>query len=755
MKKTQLLAVFIFGCLVPLNAQWEQLGQPNHFFIGDITQFGTTLYASNREGIYKRQPGDNTWQAVANTPATFNPGAFFELGSHLFSHSVLGIYRSDNGNAWEDVSPRPGAFMYYRNAGNAIFAIERFQTPNCHVLRSIDLGQTWDTVLTTGNINQFYYFGKVGSQYYLWIRANGIPGNGIGIYRSGDLGQTWEYISNIAVSATADLTRAVQIDDRIFVPGSTTNPGIHWSDNGGQDWFFSSAGLPAVGIYNVPRLYVRDNMLFMRAEIFNKPYYFRSDDQGVNWAPMADNLLAPIHSDVLVGEDQVFLVGNFNSLYRSQNDGQNFSSINFVADDDFRPTGVWESGNYVAFHGEGGIYFSENGGVDWQQNNAGIPPYEHTVFQLFHQGFFLYALTSAGIYISADSGLSWELIQNGFPELHTYSIGAEQITKMSGFMFVAGSSGIYRSIGSGSNWTETSFSTTNERASLITVLNDELYALSLYTNRVFRFNPIGSSWSLMSELPTGNYRFFVGADNKLICGGGSNYLVSDNGGQTWDARTFSGLGSFNAARMTSSGGRYYLRGSTPGPAYIAISTDLVNWEKSFMDTEFTPNLQDILVKDSLVFASFSPSGFYWSKDYGQTWEKVLDPTAPEMTFYDMELDDQYLYAATALYGVWRMPLSNLINVGVEIPGAPLLAATLHPNPATENLNVQFTLSQPSTITIRLADASGRDLGLLHRVQRPGGPVTEQLELPAHLPAGAYWLRIETLEGNAVLPFQKK
>ena len=684
-----------------------------------------------------------------DTPSNFFPNTFFQIGGRLFAHSVLGLYRSDDGNTWEDISPNPDRYMYYRPMGNLIFAAERFQSPNCLIYRSEDAGQTWDTVLSPGNINQPYFFlGNIGGNLFMWFQTTNV--GTLRIFKSTDMGQNWVDLGLLSLSnSVASFSGILQVGNRVFVPGTQLNPGVYWTDDGGLNWTFTNAGLPTSGLVNPPALFSHGGVVFLKAEVQNKPMYYRSTDSGQTWSPIAAGLKA--YSDVLATSDAIYLVTDFNQLYRSTDDGQAWTHItNFPAEKDFRPLYIWESGSRVALHGEGGIYISTDDGFNWSLDRNGISPYESVIQQLLKNNNDLFALTYSGLHRSSDQGDSWEMLHNGFPQLPAFYYDKQMLATPS-TLLVGTPSGIFRSTDNGATWQETFFAATMEKPYLLVKKGGSQFVLTLASNKIYRSDNEGIFWSFVYALPVAPYSFFVATDTKLICGGGNSYLVSDNNGSTWESRSFNGLGTFSGWDMTESADRFYVRGSASGNPFVGISTDLVIWEKSFLDnTSASSPDYEVFAKDSIVIATFYPSGIYFSQNYGQSWQKIQVPAINSDFFFDFELDDTYLYGGTSFYGVWRTSLIDLIEVGVIDPASRNIAASIYPNPLKEYATLLYTLPSPAEVLVTLIDLSVKEIAVLARGRRESGPVLESLTLPPMLPSGNYLLKVTTGQGQAIV-----
>ncbi|MFN3596727.1 MAG: phosphodiester glycosidase family protein [Rubricoccaceae bacterium] len=77
------------------------------------------------------------------------------------------------------------------------------------------------------------------------------------------------------------------------------------------------------------------------------------------------------------------------------------------------------------------------------------------------------------------------------------------------------------------------------------------------------------------------------------------------------------------------------------------------------------------------------------------------------------------------------------------------AFALWPNPASGALTLRLALGAPGTVRVRLRDALGRTL-LADEAAWPAGERAHRLSLPA-LPAGVYFVHVETPEGAAARP----
>ncbi|MCC6461656.1 MAG: hypothetical protein IT260_14370, partial [Saprospiraceae bacterium] len=81
------------------------------------------------------------------------------------------------------------------------------------------------------------------------------------------------------------------------------------------------------------------------------------------------------------------------------------------------------------------------------------------------------------------------------------------------------------------------------------------------------------------------------------------------------------------------------------------------------------------------------------------------------------------------------------------------AIRLSPNPARAGgqLALQLTPDAAGPLRLQLLGADGRLLHTFAEQSMVAGEQTLQVELPAGLPAGEHWLRLETRQGAGALP----
>lgn len=230
----------------------------------------------------------------------------------LFVGTGSGIYRSFNdGDNFEKV------FTGGSNVLRLIFSPTNEIYAACwsEILRSVDNGITWDTLLMGGGSMYFsdIDFGLNGEIYAVGGSFAG-PGTGSGFHRSLDNGYTWE---NIGITNLHLNNIEVNFDGDILVGGSGTS--IYVSTDIGINWTIHTELLTTA--------IESDHMdnLFAGVNGYNYEGFRFSSDWGNNWTNLNDNILNPFINQISISPDNTVYLQceNFSS---QQN--QLFKSIN-------------------------------------------------------------------------------------------------------------------------------------------------------------------------------------------------------------------------------------------------------------------------------------------------------------------------------------------------------------------------------------------------------------------------------------------
>lgn len=185
-----------------------------------------------------------------------------------------------------------------------------------------------------------------------------------GIYRSSDLGITWEDINvtfNVSSFAKDDVLNLYAASDQ----------GVHFSSDMGDTWELRNNGLPGTNVvflvFNAPT-----NTLFC---ILDDGALYKSSDKGVNWTQ----------------------AGN--------------TTLGALSDLEISPTG-----EMYASSTDSGIAHSTDNGETWEKINNGLPssPYYPPLLAVNSSGDLFAGGYGVGVYKSNDNGENWQAM-NGFP----------------------------------------------------------------------------------------------------------------------------------------------------------------------------------------------------------------------------------------------------------------------------------------------------------------------------------------------------
>jgi hypothetical protein len=229
------------------------------------------------------------------------------------------------------------------NSGNNIFA----GTSTNGVYLSTNNGANW--VNTSLNNRVIQKLIAVGNILYAGT-------SDFGIYLSTNSGINWlqTSLNNRTIYSITSLT---QFGSYLFAGGDST--GIYYSSNSGANW--SVIGLNGMTIYS---LEVAGSMILAGTANFGVYY---SSNNGVNWFPTNLNSTAVFS---FADSGNIVFAGTSNSIYKSTNFGSNWVQSGLI--DELVSEIVISGNNIFAGTFSGGVYVSNDNGMNWNQRNEGL-----------------------------------------------------------------------------------------------------------------------------------------------------------------------------------------------------------------------------------------------------------------------------------------------------------------------------------------------------------------------------------------------
>gem|GEM_PF-6435007 len=593
------------------------------------------------------------------------------------------------------------------------------------------------------------------------------------VYKSTDNGGNW-YNSNIGYTGDADLvTKIITKGDYVFA--SINKQGIFRESHNNDVWVPVNQGLATTYFSD---LAVVGNSLFAKS---NTALY-RSDDDGGHWtlknSAASGNLynsMESIHGYVLIASDY--------GVYRSSDHGETWSNMGapipdhlimkFIRVEDDLFAGVLDSNMCKVFkstddgdswtHATGldieqgfldaitskddslfaafssaGIYFSTNGGLNWEEYNNPfdsrstsclVTKDNHLFAGSFNGGINraqygngLWSAANTGIlklsglrmvnannhvfsglfmhnlWVSSDAGVQWNNVSD------TAATNGNLINKFvtnGTDVYACTIRGICHTPDYGATWNLIEIPNQNNNIRDLLFYGDTLLVRNI--QGIYKSTDHGTSWSPAHAGLPGNATGIAKGGSRLFVGSVSGLYMSDNGGTSWSYVNVPGDPMVSVLAVCD--GKVFL--SKPSGVYV--SEDNGNtWDlrNNGIDPAHTP--WHFVAKGSKVFMQAiyadqemeTQGRIYLSDDYGQNWI-AIDTNFPD-ALNNFTMDDQYLYASVSNNSVWKTPLASLYVDNHEEKNFMYVA----PNPFNYSTTFYFNEKQNGT-KLQVLDITGK------------------------------------------------
>jgi len=234
---------------------------------------------------------------------------------------------------------------------------------------------------------------------------------------------------------------------------------------------------------------------------------------------------------IAIAEPQIFIGTNQGGVYRSTDNGANWSQINTGLTNTDVTALIFSGSNLFAGTSFGGIYRSTDYGENWTEVNSGLSVLFINTLAVSGSNIFAgarYSVTGGGVFLSTNNGTNWAYV--GLTDNEVYSLAV-----LGSNIFAGTDAGVFLTTNNGGNWSAVNSGLTEDDIFALTVSNNNLYAGT--SSGVFLSTNNGSSWTDISSATLADkivYSIAVHQVNIIAGTGGYGIYVSTNNGTTWE-----------------------------------------------------------------------------------------------------------------------------------------------------------------------------------------------------------------------------
>lgn len=645
--KIKLTVVFFICFSSAAFAQWEPTHGPYSGEIHSVIKSNNEIIVGTKY-IYKSSDDGKTW-SMSNNGISGSVGyirCIAAIGSNLVAGTDAGVfYSTDNGNNWTQSSGTSSLSVFSIVVkGTNLF----LSTADNGIYKSTNNGTTW-TAANTGisNITYMRALAVKGSDIYTAT-------DGYGIYKSANDGSSWSLVNTGLPGSFYSVSSLAVVGNNIMA--GTYGAGIYKSTNDGGNWSAVNNGVSS-----------SDDILAM----------------GVNGTSIyASTLTGNLYKTTDYSNWAAVFPGNFTAT--------RFETF-FSATNEFY-TGTWGFGSPEQSYG---LFRTTDDGTTWQQ--VGITDYPISVLEVSGNNVFAGTNDITGnsfripLFKTTESDTSWVFNMGGFAGKNITAMKANGATM---YLFDdegPGNSLVYRSTNNGNNWTSTGFNVLYNNFNTFVIAGSLIYAgdnSAYYTSsHVFVSSDNGATWNVINNGFTSSVHFVYA----LVLKGTALFVGTDDGvykntvGQNNWTAVSTGLTNMYVKSLVVSGNNIYA--GTQGGGIFKSSNDGALWT----DVSFgIPLFSDItcFATSALNIFAGTDNGVFSLLDGDTIWtnqnDGLLDSSITALT-----VSQNYLYAGTTGFGVWRRNLAEIITTDLN-ETANDNSFFIYPNPAEDEVIIETT-----------------------------------------------------------------
>lgn len=657
----------------------------------------------------------NAQWTLTGGPNETNIDPLMAKGTTLFAGTAGngGIYRTvDNGDNW--IAVNSGIQYQGKVFGFCLLGQKIVAAVYNEIYISANNGDSWQNIKPTNNTYDVKAVAYDGTYLYAALHGSGIA-------RSGDEGLTW----TVYTSGIADKTiwAILVTDSKIFIG---TNTGIFSSSDKGINWQTANTGISAnsSGFKSFTKI---GNDIFVCS---NYGGAHKSVDNGQNWTAINQGLQTTNARKIFSTGTDLFISTDA-GIYRSIDGGTNWTKTNTGTLSDYSNNFAAIGNNIFVANSTRGIYKTTNNGTLWTQCNKGIT--NSTIKTLLKIGSTLFAgaYYSGGVHHTSNGGTTWN---HSYPSVSN----VVQLVNNNNDIYAATAGwGLFRSVDNGVNWTPL----TSNNADLLSVYtaaigNNKIF-IGTATNGVYVSNDNGATWTVTNNnLTARNINMLTFVGTKLFAATSAGIVSTTDYGATWGQVSLQGK---NIITIKANNNKIFA--GTWGDGVYISNDNGATWTQSNNGMTYLLIYAITFDNNNNVYVA-SGANVYSSKDGGANW--VLKNEGLPLDVYGIEVLDNYLYAGTNTYGVYKRPLSELVTSienSLEIPNEIRLEQN-YPNPFNPSTTIRYSISEPGHVSLKIYDLLGKEVAtLVNEFKQPGNYDSQFSLQNSRLTSGIYFYKI--------------
>jgi len=337
------------------------------------------------------------------------------------------------------------------------------------------------------------------------------------------------------------------------------------------------------------------------------------------------------------------------------------------------------------------------------------------------------------LYVSKNNGLNWTAYPMGVYYIHCLALKGNKIFAGTGWGLIKIDTNTY-------SFTVNSFNSLYQMS--IAASSSNIYVGTSDSN-IFISSDAGTTWRRQSTAYNTIYALYATGSNVYAATSFGVFFSTDDGlnwtqSQYINWQNLSVIAKDNTILAGLPGG--CIRSTNNGFSWIPIS-------------DFSGSVVSLIISGNKIFAGVNSynsysQGVLFTTNLGVNWVQKGEGLGYKDLLY-INANDQYIFAGSYLYGIWRRPLTEMVgveNISEKVPIGYSLAQNF-PNPFNPMCNVQFTMCNAGKVKLVVYDIQGREIQTLVNERLNAGTYEVKFD-GSMLTSGVYFYRMTIRHGGS-------